>query len=151
MHSYVWHLVRAGLSRARQPDWTQGFVCAQPAPPLAIAKCTSDIYTFRALAASRPLGAGWGEDSGPQSIDHLLNLCLRLDFTRSHCTNPAKEEDPHQVPSSTRHLHKGLSHKPPAKGARTQDYSKSDPAVRVQMQQPSLQDCDALQFLCVLP
>ena len=129
-------------------------MCAQPASPLAFAKCTSDIYTFRALAASWPLGAGWGEDSGPQSTDYLLKLCLRLDFTRFHCTIPVKAEDHHQMPKfgSTRHLPKGLSHKPPAKGACTQDYSKSPgPAVRMQMQQPSLQDCDALQFLYVLP
>ena len=38
---------------------------------------------------------------GPTSTDHLLNLCLDMDFTRFHCTTPLKAEDHHQVPHPT--------------------------------------------------
>ena len=34
---------------------------------------------------------------GPTSTDHLLNLCLDMDFTRFHCTTPLVNEDHQQV------------------------------------------------------
>ena len=93
----IYDMVEAGLAGARQSDWTQSLAMCTIC--IAYGHCRTGASTVLE-ACSKPyyLLQDVVKTQGPTSTDHLLNLCLDMDFTRFHCTTPLKAEDHHQVP-----------------------------------------------------